>query len=115
MNYRQLLSAFVIILSVNVLIISIHHFKKTSLAKEDDLPAGMTKYDFMKELLLQEFNKTKDPRLNSIPKERLLTAKQYMYNRLASQKAISGIQWTERGPSNVGGRTRALLFDLNAC
>ena len=114
MNYRQLLSAFVIILSVNVLIISIHHFKKTSLAKEDDLPAGMTKYDFMKELLLQEFNKTKDPRLNSIPKERLLTAKQYMYNRLASQKAISGIQWTERGPSNVGGRTRALLFDLNA-
>ena len=78
----------------------------------------------------QEFERTKDLKLNRVPKERLLVAKQ-VRDRIISQKiqarpgaalsqaspanspGISGLQWTERGPDNVGGRTRALIFDLN--
>jgi len=29
-----------------------------------------------------------------------------------SPASISGLQWQERGPNNVGGRTRALIFDM---
>ena len=71
----------------------------------------------------QEFERTKDLKLNRVPKERLLVAKQ-VRDRIISQKiqarpgaalsqaspanspGISGLQWTERGPDNVGGRTR---------
>ncbi len=63
---------------------------------------------------LQEFEKTKDPNTNTVPRERLLNAsdvvKQFFTNK---QTAISGISWQERGPNNVGGRTRAIIFDKN--
>ncbi|MEP6584043.1 MAG: Calx-beta domain-containing protein [Ginsengibacter sp.] len=68
----------------------------------------------IKQEFLQEFEKTKDPNTNTVPRERLLDAsegvKQYFTSR---QSAVSGISWQERGPNNVGGRTRALLFDKN--
>src|SRR5688572_31743683 len=56
----------------------------------------------------QEFMWTRDPQLNSIPKERLLTALAYtrnLENSLAGR--TNALAWQERGPSNVGGRTRA--------
>ncbi len=68
----------------------------------------------IREEFLQEFEKTKDPNTNTVPRERLLDAsddvKQFFTSR---QNAISGISWQERGPGNVGGRTRAILFDKN--
>ncbi|MEP7251962.1 MAG: hypothetical protein ABI683_06265, partial [Ginsengibacter sp.] len=68
----------------------------------------------IREEFLQEFEKTKDPNTNTVPRERLLDAsdgvKQFFANK---QNAISGISWQERGPNNVGGRTRAILFDKN--
>ncbi|MDQ6762569.1 MAG: T9SS type A sorting domain-containing protein [Bacteroidota bacterium] len=68
----------------------------------------------LKEEFLQEFNRTKDPSTNTVPKERLLVAgqevKQFFLNKT---NAISGISWQEQGPANVGGRTRAILFDKN--
>ena len=62
----------------------------------------------------QEFLKMRDPQLNSVPMERLLVA-----NKIAEMKTMNrpesalGIEWEERGPNDVGGRTRALIFDKN--
>ena len=87
----------------------------------------------------QEFLQQRDPKLNRVPVERLLTARrmrdQFLNNvkirtragkpqgnvvtppgsplttAPTSSPTISGLQWHERGPNNVGGRTRALIFD----
>lgn len=62
----------------------------------------------------QQFLLTMDPDTRTIPIERL-----YEANRIAtSLKRGAGSslvieEWEERGPTNVGGRTRALLFDPN--
>ncbi len=74
----------------------------------------------------QETERTLDPELGRVPYERLplahAAAEKKRQEILARPKGtgnpaidgISGIQWTERGPNNVGGRTRALMFDPNA-
>ena len=66
-----------------------------------------------KERMEQEFEKMRDPKTNEVPVERLLTAR-----RIASQllnqpnrSDIGQLDWEERGPDNVGGRTRAILVD----
>lgn len=65
----------------------------------------------------QEYIMTHDPATHTIPRERLLIAK-----RIADQKRTQMAQmaedqlpiyWNERGPNNVGGRTRGLLIDAN--
>ncbi|HXR81456.1 MAG TPA: hypothetical protein VN763_11080, partial [Saprospiraceae bacterium] len=69
--------------------------------------------------ILQEIKRTKDPNTNSVPVQRLIQAKNFKNqklsqlnsNRLAT--AVPGINWTERGPSNVGGRSRVVWYDLN--
>lgn len=33
-------------------------------------------------------------------------------NQAANQTVINNLQWNERGPTNIGGRTRGLMFDL---
>ena len=65
----------------------------------------------------QEFELTKDPKLNMVPRERLLAAWQYQQQLLVQtglrKAAIPGVTWVERGPKNCGGRTRSLMVDLN--
>ena len=67
----------------------------------------------------QEVDRTKDPATGRVPTERLLIALQTQQARFAQQmagreqSAVPGIAWTERGPDNVGGRTRGLLYDLD--
>lgn len=59
---------------------------------------------------------TMDPETGEIPKERLLKAFEYkeqLLNKVKGKAAISGVNWVERGPRNCGGRTRAILIDLN--
>ncbi len=61
-----------------------------------------------------EFLRTVDPATRTLPSERLLAAN-------AAGRALSNVQmtplttsaWTERGPSNIGGRTRAIMWDPN--
>lgn len=64
-----------------------------------------------------EAEKTQDPMLGVVPAEKRLQAfldtKKNLANRRANRAAISGVKWMERGPNNVGGRTRALAFDPN--
>ncbi|MBN2776962.1 MAG: T9SS type A sorting domain-containing protein [Bacteroidales bacterium] len=61
-----------------------------------------------------DFLMTFDPYLGYVPKERLFEAYRITKQRLSDGKnPIPGATWTERGPNNVGGRTRALMFDPN--
>lgn len=64
----------------------------------------------------QENEMTMDPELGNVPKERLLKAFEYkeqLLNKIKGKAAIAGVNWVERGPRNCGGRTRAILVDLN--
>jgi hypothetical protein len=75
--------------------------------------------DGVDKALQQDFERTKDLRTGTIPIERLWEAKRVKDQRVArwgSQRpltAVTGINWTERGPSNIAGRTRAIMFDLS--
>jgi hypothetical protein len=70
------------------------------------------------EALRQEFLKTRDPQLNTVPRDRLTAAISYyeLQRKLMSTMKTTGftsVTWSERGPNNIGGRTRSILFDLN--
>ena len=76
------------------------------------------------EAFLFEFNKTKNPISGKVPKERLLKAiesaksskmkrQEFLKNSKSTSRSLQDIVWTERGPNNIGGRSRALIFDLS--
>ncbi len=74
--------------------------------------------DRMDLAMRHEFEMTRDPATMSIPRERLWNALAYAEQLRAAGQAgkVAGalsINWKERGPSNVGGRTRAIMVDLN--
>ncbi len=60
-----------------------------------------------------EFLKTRDLKTNTVPTERLIRALEYTKELQSFQVdgPIPGITWKERGPNNLGGRTRAILVD----
>jgi PKD repeat protein len=75
-----------------------------------------SKQDMMDKAWEYEFEITRDPVLNTVPRERLLTAYRYMEELRAegeTRAAIPNFNWTERGPNNFGGRTRAIMIDPN--
>lgn len=64
----------------------------------------------------QERQMTQDPVLGYVPKERIIPAWDYTKNVMASARttaAINNVNWVEVGPKNCGGRSRAVLVDLN--
>jgi photosystem II stability/assembly factor-like uncharacterized protein len=68
--------------------------------------------DGMEQAMRQEFFKTRDPLLNVIPNERLQTARAYMQTLLPGPTArIMALGWQERGPNNIGGRSRTIMID----
>lgn len=76
------------------------------------------KRDRMDLAMRHEFEITRDPATLTVPRERLWEA--YAYAEQLRLQAANGriagalaLTWTERGPSNVGGRTRAILVDRN--
>ncbi len=87
-------------------------YKGTLIEREDE---EGDEEDNPEEAFRQEFELTKDPKLNIVPTERLITAVAIRNSRLARMRQlgpVSGINWLERGPNNVGGRTRAIMYDL---
>jgi hypothetical protein len=80
---------------------------------------GYTQAQRFEEAQKIEFEKTKDPALGYVPEERrLIAAEQTMRMQAQMQKdadilrgSISSLRWVERGPFNVGGRSRAILVD----
>ena len=83
------------------------NFKKVEDIKQ------MPKYDRPDLAAEFDFMKTLDPKLGYVPVERLVKARKYAKQLLANKSAIPDVTWQERGPNNIGGRTRALMFDPN--
>ena len=94
--------SFPVILLLNIFLVSCKH----SPDKEDEEKLEM---DGMQKAMRQEFLMTRDPALNIVPKERLLAAMKFMSTARTTQ--TTELTWTERGPNNVGGRSRAIMID----
>lgn len=86
----------------------------------------LTKHDRMDLAMQLEVEKTKDPALGYIPRERLFMAYQYaeelrlqIYSpsgklyKNSEIRGVADIDWTQHGPNNIGGRSRAVMFDPN--
>jgi len=94
------------------------------------------KEDGVREIMNQEVLMTRDPRAGYVPTERLLQYREFMRRHPALRAGNSpggsgsghvmteggpgsgvvlggggGLTWAERGPSNIGGRCRAILVD----
>ncbi len=86
--------------------------QNSAVTKEDNISASPheDEQDGIEEARQREITMTADPALGYIPNERLFAARQQaqLLNR-----GNSGLLWTERGPTNVGGRTRAIIVDKN--
>lgn len=86
---------------------------KTAVTQIDNV-LKLSKQERMKEAMDHEIEKTKDPKLGTVPYNQLLISEQYYAEKERVKEKtstpLSNIQWAERGPNNVGGRTRAILF-----
>lgn len=86
---------------------------------EEEEREGMDKQSMLKELYKQWDEMMRDPATGRVPVERLVKALEYTRNLQALQKqgkvnaGISGVVWVNRGPTNVGGRTRTILISPN--
>lgn len=90
------------------------YYKRPKLSKEawDKIP----KADRPDLAFEQDYMMTMDPELGKVPYERKVLANQIVEEQFRKPKlkaAITGVSWVERGPKNIGGRTRAIMFDPN--
>ncbi len=110
---KKIIGASLLLASVAVVTSAIYLF--IQLDYTDIRTAKIPKRDRIELAWEQEFEMTKDLSLGSVPIERLIPAYNYAKASLAARtnQPIAGIQWTALGPKNFGGRTRALLVDLN--
>ncbi|MBL7766415.1 MAG: T9SS type A sorting domain-containing protein [Chitinophagaceae bacterium] len=110
LNYTSLL--FLIVCSVSL--VSCHTLQPV---KSKSGIEKRPKEEMMKEAWEFEWLRTKDPALNEIPMDRLKIAYDYALTVREKAKktrtAISSVNWQERGPNNVGGRTRSVIYDRN--
>lgn len=63
-----------------------------------------------------QYLRTMDPATMTVPQEKFIAAHeatQRMRRQYKSTNVTTTTVWTERGPNNVGGRTRAIMFDPN--
>jgi len=106
MALQQAKVSSVLYLFPGVLFISILMFscKDSSTDSEERL-----EMDGVDKAMRQEFLMTRDPALNIVPKERLLTAMNFLSNLRTTQ--TNNLTWQERGPNNIGGRCRAIMID----
>ena len=90
---------------------------KSEPVKENDVEGSAA--DKPDAALRYEIARTMDPVTKDVPTERLDHARQVQLKSFGEQSRnevyspMSGLSWTERGPDNVGGRTRAIMYDLN--
>jgi hypothetical protein len=68
--------------------------------------------DGMEKWMEQNRIMTMDPALGYVPYERLAAAQEYTKSLMSNATLrTNALAWTERGPNNVGGRTRAIIVD----
>ncbi|MEO1652839.1 MAG: hypothetical protein AAFU64_04775, partial [Bacteroidota bacterium] len=96
-----------------------HKVAQRTKLKSYDLWRSIPKKDRPDLMMEQSFLMTLDPALGYVPDERRLNA--YLQS-IADEALITNnfdafntnsIQWEERGPSHIGGRTRGIMFDPN--
>jgi hypothetical protein len=89
--------------------------QQLSVVKEELLPPQEEKEeetDGPSQLLHREYLMTLDPATGEVPTERIAVAERAMQEMAMSGRVqASNIVWQERGPNNIGGRTRAVLID----
>ncbi|MEL6561921.1 MAG: PKD domain-containing protein [Bacteroidota bacterium] len=73
-------------------------------------------YDKPDQAILFDLERTKDPKSGYVTAQRrfkafLETKRNLRKYQSRTEAAVAGVTWEERGPNNVGGRTRALVFD----
>jgi photosystem II stability/assembly factor-like uncharacterized protein len=85
----------------------------TTAPVSDELSTQLSKKDRIDLAIAHEVEMTKDPSTGTVPRERLLKSYAIMEKKKQSMKENYSITWEERGPDNVGGRTRAIIFDQN--
>ena len=78
------------------------------------IPASMGTEDNPDAQAEMEFLMLRDPRTNTIPRD-IRRREAILARSLAARPGISSnLVWTERGPNNVGGRTRAFAVDVTS-
>ncbi|MCP9766871.1 hypothetical protein EGI22_03055 [Lacihabitans sp. LS3-19] len=65
------------------------------------------------ERAMYEYKITKDPKTGIVPRDELEKARGIMSKMIKLMGAVPNVTWSERGPNNIGGRTRALMWDPN--
>ena len=84
--------------------------------QQEQQPERLTKAQRFQEALDEEFRRTYDPALGEIPKDRLfeaVKATRQLQQEFANRRSGAGLgpKFIQRGPTDVGGRTRAILID----
>jgi photosystem II stability/assembly factor-like uncharacterized protein len=83
-------------------------------SSENEVLHKLSKLQRIEGMMAFEFEKTVDPSLGVVPRERLMEAialKEQMERNAGSRS--QQFKWRERGPNNVSGRTRTMIVDLN--
>ena len=85
---------------------------------EKKVPRNFPKETGADRAAAQNWRMIHDPATGQIPMERLIQAKEYKDEVVASWRhnplsPVPNVQWEERGPNNVAGRSRVVWFDLN--
>jgi photosystem II stability/assembly factor-like uncharacterized protein len=82
------------------------------LTKKERLNQGMPPNKYLEREYLLEIN----PALGRPTPEKLFALQQQLKNKVKAQRSPGDAPdnaWVERGPNNIGGRTRAILYDPN--
>jgi hypothetical protein len=112
---------YTILLAVSLLtsfLIIIPHYKKSVISRSilrerEGEKADVDNEEELVARLQQEILMTKDPSLGYVPTERLTIAEQTAtkLNKAAKENGALNLIWNERGPNNLGGRSRSILID----
>jgi len=82
------------------------NFPENPLSKYHQSENELEETDAPLRLLKYEFKKMVDPALGTVPVERLRDVELLMTNQAGRGEQVSAFSWSERGPNNIGGRTR---------
>ena len=101
-----------------------HYFSQEGIKKQEAYKikkytpeeSGENKLQNISERMKQELEQTRNPFTLDIPQDALMNAQiitQLLFELNSPSVAVNNLNWENRGPSNVGGRTRAIMFDLS--
>jgi photosystem II stability/assembly factor-like uncharacterized protein len=117
---KAILTAMFAILLATCLFVVNYRYKthSTQIAKVTpvrlfDADREENEQDGIRERLEQEITMTQDPALGYVPTDRLAVAEKTAARlaKLSKVEDMQALTWTERGPNNLGGRSRAILID----